>query len=108
MAICIYIYIYIYIEPEMADLLDIVIPLIKAEWEDVAYSLQYGIHTVDAIGEKHKNDPHKCCRELLKDWLKSDHGVSPKNWYMLLTIIGKKSNLTAVKEEIIKELENRV
>ena len=66
------------------------------------------IYAVDAIGEKHKNDPHKCCRELLKDWLKSDHGVSPKNWYMLLTIIRKIANLMASKEAIKKELESRV
>ena len=79
----------------MGDLLDIAIPLIKAEWEDVAYFLRYDIHTVDAISEKHKNDPHKCCRELLKDWLKSDHGVSPKSWCTLLSAIGKISNLTA-------------
>ena len=86
----------------MGDLLDIVIPLIKAEWEDVAYHLRYDIHTVDAISERHKSDPHKCCRELLKDWLKSDHGVNPKSWHALLNAIGKISNLTAAKEEISK------
>ena len=54
----------------MAALLNVAIPLIKAEWEDVAYFIRYGIHTVDVIGEKFKDDPHKCCRELLKEWLK--------------------------------------
>lgn len=89
----------------MRDLVLIVIPLIKVEWEDVAYILRYDIHAVEAISEKHKNDPHKCCRELLKDWLISDHGVTPKNWYTFLNIIGKISNLKAAKEKIIKELE---
>ena len=34
---CTTIFLYNYTEPAMGDLLDIVIPLIKAEWEDVAY-----------------------------------------------------------------------
>ena len=92
----------------MADLLDIVIPLIEAEWEDVAHCLRYDIHAIDAIDDKHKKDPHKCCRELLKDWLRSNHGISPKSWHTLLIIIGKIPNLTAAKETIINKLEKLV
>ena len=51
----------------MAELLTIVIPLIQAEWEDVAFILRFDIPMVDAIGAKHNNDPRKCCREVLKD-----------------------------------------
>ena len=89
----------------MADLLVIVIPLIQAEWEDVAYVLRYNIPMVDAISEKHNNNPFKCCRELLKDWLKSDRGLSPKNWHTLLNTIGLLPNLAAAKENIISKLE---
>ena len=89
----------------MADLLVIVIPLIQAEWEDVAYILRYEIPIVDAIIEQHNNNPFKCCREVLKDWLRSNRGVSPKTWSTLLNLIGKLPNLAAAKEEIISELE---
>lgn len=92
----------------MAELLDIVIPLIKAEWEDVGHYLRFSILQIDTISKKCNDDPHKCCRELLKDWLITDHGVNPKNWYTLLGIIGKISYLTAAKEEIIEELEKLV
>ena len=87
----------------MAELLTIVIPLIQAEWEDVAFILHFDIPMVESIGAKHNNDPHKCCREVLKD---SDCGVSPKTWSTLLSHIGKLSNLVAAKEEIINKLEN--
>ena len=95
---------YVSIEPEMAELLVIVIPLIQAEWEDVAHILRFDIHMVDAFGDKHKNDPSKCCREMLKDWLKSDRGVSPKTWSTLLDVIGELPNLAAAKEKIMEKL----
>lgn len=42
----------------MADINNIVVPQIKAEWEDVAYVLCY---TVNAIKAKHHGEPKKCC-----------------------------------------------
>ena len=90
----------------MAELLEIVIPLIKEEWEEVASHLRFDIDSIDAIGEKYNNDPHKCCRELLKNWLKSDHVMCFKNWYMLLRVIEKVPNLVAAKVEIINKLKN--
>ena len=99
---------FTFTEPEMADLLDVVIPVIKAEWEDVGHRLRFGIHEIDTIDEKHKSDPYKCCRELLKDWLRSNRGVNPKNWCTLINVIGKIPHLTAAKETIIKELEKLV
>ena len=50
----------------MGDLITIVIPKIKAYWEDVAYLLQFKIIDVDAIKEKHNDDPKKCCQQLFK------------------------------------------
>ena len=96
---------FVFIEPAMGELLSIVIPLIQAEWEDIAYILQYDIAMVDAFSAQHNNNPFRCCWEVLKDWLKSDRGVSPKNWSTLLNHIGKLSNLAAAKEKIISELE---
>ena len=53
----------------MGDLNEIVVPRIQAEWEDVAYALCYEIHMVRAVQERYREDPRKCCRGLLEDWL---------------------------------------
>ena len=89
----------------MADLNTIVIPRIKAEWEDVAFALRYKIVTVNSIKEKHKEDPKKCCRELFTDWLSTDHGVSPKTWSTLLNKLKEVENLATATQEISNEIE---
>ena len=88
----------------MAELLEIVIPLIKEEWEEVASHLNFDIDSIYAIGEKYNNDFHMCCRELLKIWLKSEHGMCFKNCYMLLRVIEKVPNLVIAKVKIINKL----
>lgn len=94
-----------YLEPEMADVNTIVIPRIKAEWEDVAYALRYKIVQVNAIKAKHNGDPKKCCRELFIDWLSTAHGVSPKTWSTLLDKLKEVEDLAAATHEIINELK---
>ena len=101
-------YVHNYLEPEMADLNYIVIPRIKAEWEDVAYALHYKIVTVNAIKEKHNENPKKCCRELFIDWLLTNHGVGPKTWSTLLDKLKEVEGLSVATQEIIKELEKFV
>ena len=82
-----------------------VVPLIMAHWEDVAYnSLHYDIPTVDGIEGKHKNDPKKCCQELLKHWLSTDSRVSPKTWETLLKQLTEVPELAASIEKIIEQL----
>ena len=84
----------------MGDLITIVIPNIKAHWEEVAYVLRFKIIDVNAIKEKHKDDPKKCCQQLFIDWLSTNKGVTPKTWPTLLAKLGKVENLVAVIEEI--------
>ena len=82
-----------------------VVPLIMAHWEDVAYnSLHYDIPTVDGIGAKHKNDPKKCCQELLKHWLITDSGVGPKIWQTLLKQLEEVPELATSVEKIMEQL----
>ena len=90
--------------PEMGDLNEIVIPKIQAEWEDVAYALRYEIHMVKTIQEKYREDPTKCCKGLLKDWLTTKNGTSPKTWNTLLDALRKVNVLTSVTREIEEEL----
>ena len=93
------------IEPEMWQLNKFVVPQIAACWEDVAYnSLHFDIPTVDTIGEKHKNDPKKCCQEMLKHWLSSDSKVGPKTWETLLKQLKEVEQLKASVEEIQKKI----
>ena len=76
-----------------------------AHWEDVAYnSLHYDIPKVEGIEAKHKGVPKKCCQELLKDWLSTDHGVGPKTWETLLKQLKEVPELTASVENIVKDL----
>ena len=88
----------------MADINKIVIPEIKAEWEDVAYALGYKIVTVQAIKAEHK-ELKKCCRELFIDWLSTNHGVSPKTWSTLLEKLKEVEDLSAATDDIINKLE---
>ena len=88
----------------MGELNKIVVARINAEWEDVAYALRYEIHDVESIKAKHNNEPKKCCKELLKDWLMTKRGVGERNWSTLLKSIGEVECLTAAKDDILKDL----
>ena len=94
----------LHLEPDMEDLNAIVIPRIQAYWEDFAYALRYKIHTVTAIQEKYREDPKKCCKGLLLDWLTTANGKSPKTWNTLLDALRKVNELTSVTREIEEEL----
>ena len=89
----------------MGSINKIVIPRIKAEWEDVAYALEYDISEVQGIQAKYNSDPKKCCRELFIDWLSTHHGVGPKTWSTLLEKLKEVGDLAAATDEIEKELE---
>ena len=92
----------------MKDLIINVIPLLKAEWEDVAFILDYKAAAINSIKQSHHNDPKKCCRELFMDWLETKHGVSPKNWGTLLNTIAESDDFTKTVEDILEQLEKKV
>ena len=89
----------------MGDINKIVIPKIQAEWEDVAYALRYEIPTVNAIKAKYNDNPKKCCKELFKDWLSTDHGTGPKTWSTLLDKLKDIEDLAAANGEIMDEFK---
>lgn len=90
----------------MRKLNKIVTPLIKAEWENVAYSMGYGPSTVDAIEKEAIGKLERCCTKLFKDWLTTDHGCTPKTWKTLLERIKENENLVAAAEKILEKLGN--
>ena len=83
----------------MADINKIVIPQIKAEWEDVAYALRYKIPEVNGIKAKYSDNPKRCCQELFIDWLSTNNGIGPKTWSTLLDKLGEIKELTAAREK---------
>ena len=90
--------------PKMFQLNEFVIPKIQAEWRDVAHALHYEIYDIKNIQEKHREDPKKCCKNLLEDWLTTGNGESPKTWSTLLDALRKVNELTSVTNEIEKDL----
>ena len=91
----------------MKDLIIIVIPLLKAEWKDVAFLLNYEPATINGIKQSQREDPKKCCRELFEDWLETNHGVSPKDWGTLLNTIAESEDFSKTVEDILKQLEKK-
>ena len=85
-------------------MIKIVIPKIKAEWENVAYSMQYGINDVNGI-EKDSSNLTEMCQKLFKNWLTSSKGITPKTWHTLLKCIRDVDDLAVAAENIDTELK---
>ena len=90
----------------MTMLLTFVIPKVAAHWDAIAYRLDFGIQRVEIIKEKCFYNPEKCCKEVFICWLTSKEGISPKTWGILLEVLKEITDLTAVTEQIKKELAN--
>ena len=92
-----------FIEVQMWELTEIVIPKIKTHWDELAFSMRYGISDVEAF-DKEGKDLHERCKKLFVNWLTTNHGPEPKTYEILLQHIKKVSNLTIAAETIEKEL----
>ena len=83
---------------------EVVIPRIAADWSLVADYLEYEVEDKKLIKEKCRDDPLKCCVELLENWLSTDKGVSPKSWSKLIEILRQIKSLTSTTEKIVQDL----
>ena len=90
-------------EPNMRNLIKVVIPKVKAEWEELAYCMTYEIGEVNAFKRDSRN-VQECCRKLLEDWLSTDHGPVPKTYKTLLNRIKEVQALNTASEKIEREL----
>ena len=90
----------------MFELTKIVIPKILNKWEEVAEVFHYDIPTIEAIKEKERGDPKKCCREFFKDWLQTKHGadVGPKVWLTLIEVLEK----TDIDPDIVIDITEEI
>ena len=91
-----------HIEPKVKDLRIMgVVSQLAAEWETVAYILDYDTHKIVNI-KRSKHDPEKCCQELLRDWVEDKHDDTPKTWFTLLNTIAEDETFTRSIEKFLK------
>ena len=57
----------------MWDLINIVIPKVKASWVELAYSMGHGVNAVRGFKEDGRSSDEKCC-QLFEDWLTTGQG----------------------------------
>ena len=95
----------ILLAPEMWDLINLVIPKVKASWINLAYSMDYSVNAVRGF-EGNGRSLDEQCRKLFEDWLTTKHGCTPKTWQTLLQRIKRVDGLTAAADEIKEQLSN--
>ena len=88
----------------MWELINIVIPKIKAKWQDVAFRMRYEPLEVYAFAKESRDDLKECCIKLFTNWLTTSHPPTPKTWRTLLEHLKCVDELTAATEQIEKEL----
>ena len=86
------------IDALMHELMQIVAPKIKAEWESLAYCMRYTPADVAAF-KKDAKDVRECCRNLFNNWVTTGHGPKPKTYQTLLKHIKKIDNLYAAPKQ---------
>ena len=91
------------LEPEIWDLISIVIPKVKAQWNILAHSMGYSIYDVKAW-ESDGDNLNKLCYKLFAKWLTTESGCTPKTWKKLLERIKAVDELIAASKEIENEL----
>ena len=87
----------------MWELSNIVVPRIGSHWKDLAYCMRYSIEDVEGF-DRDGRSLHECCLNLFRNWIRTGHGPTPKTYQTLLEHIKKIDNLTAVSEEVKREL----
>ena len=86
----------------MRELQLYVVPEVKADWDKLAFAMEYDTAEVRAIRNDGK-DSDDCCIKLFEDWLDSSHGCT-KTWKTLLERIKEVSKLYAAEGRIKEKL----
>ena len=90
-------------EPQIFELIEIVISKIKAEWESLASCMRYTVEEINDF-KKDSQDSSECCKNLLTNWISTGHGPNPKTYLTLLKCIKKIDKLTAVSKAVEEKL----
>ena len=89
----------------MKHLNQFVICKIAPNWEKVAYSLEFDIPRVILLEKKYQKDHVGACSEMMREWLSSDVGLTPKSWSTLIAALKETVELTAAVEEIEQDIK---
>ena len=87
----------------MHELTEIVVPNVKANWDNLAYCMRYNTREVEAF-RKDSQDLKECCMKLFTNWLETGHGPTPKTYQTLLNHIKEIEDLSTASEEIERNL----
>ena len=86
----------------------IAIPLLKAEWDNIADMLDIDDSTINSIKRSYPaEDLIRCCRDMLAHWLRNDSEDAPSTWFTLLNTIAENKDFTKVTEDILEKLERK-
>ena len=88
----------------MWKLRKLVVPEVKACWDNLAFSMEYEIPQVEAIKRDGKDVSEQCATKLFQDWLETSHGCTPKTWRKLLERIKDVDELYAAADRIKEKL----
>ena len=95
-------------EPKVKDLFIMgVVSQLAAKWETVAYILDYDTPKIDNIKTSKRENPEKCCQELLRDWVEDKHDDNLKTWFLLLNTIAEDETFPRFIEKILEKLEKK-
>lgn len=88
----------------MHHMMKLVVPKVAGHWKMIAYNLHYDVMRVRVIQDQCRDDPENCTCELFMHWLQSSEGLGPRSWETLLSALKDIPKLTAVSEDIEREL----
>ena len=63
----------------MWDLINTVIPKVRASWVNLAYCMGFGIDDVEGVEADSRDSGDRCCK-LFENWLSGPGGHTPKSW----------------------------
>ena len=87
----------------MWELIEVVIPRMKAHWKLLAYRMRYDSE-VESFDKECRGDLEECCVKLFSNWLETSHYPTPKTYQTLLDHIKKIDKLAEASKEIEEEL----
>ena len=91
----------------MKCLHQLVIHKVAAEWKTIADFLDFESSTINIIQEQYRDNLTKCCTELFREWLHTNHGLKPKTWSTLFDALRNVRQLATVTEEIERKLKSK-
>ena len=73
------------IKPRLKDLMEALYHKVAHKWESIGTFLEISKGTLASIGEKCRDDPHRCFLKMLDSWL--DQISPPASWATIIEAI---------------------